>query len=456
MNTSYQTISAAQKKFYLTEKTKPLAFRLAMLEKLRIAILRNQNTLIQAVGRDLHKSPTETYMTEIGILLDEIRYHQKHLAMWSKEKRVSTPISLFPSRCFSAPEPYGTVLIIAPWNYPIQLALMPLIGAISAGNCAVIKPSEYAPASALALEKLLHDTFPQEYITVVQGGIQETKMLLKQRFDYIFFTGSPAVGKVVMEEAAQHLTSVTLELGGKSPVIVDDTANLKLAARKIAFGKVLNAGQICIAPDYLLIDEKCLNEFLRYYRVALKRFSKDGNYTEMPYIINQKHFERLCSLMEGEQIAIGGQTDASRRFISPTVLVNVAEDSPIMQQEIFGPILPILTYRKKEDCIRFIQAREKPLALYIFSADKAYIRKVLSRCAFGGGCVNDVIMHAASNRLPFGGVGNAGMGAYHGKASYDTFTHWRGIVYGGQRLDIPLRYPPYSSLKDRIIRQFLK
>ena len=456
MTQSYHELIDHQHLFFDEGQTKQISFRLQMLEKLRQAIRQYEKPLLNAVYKDFRKSPTEAYMTEIGILLDEIRFHIRHLKQWTKKQHVSSPLSLLPSRSAMSPEPYGTVLIIAPWNYPIQLALMPLIGAISAGNCAIIKPSEYAPHTAKILSKMLENTFSSDYIAVVEGNAADTEELLKHRFDYIFFTGSPAIGKIVMQAAAKHLTPVTLELGGKSPVIIDKTANLKAAARKIAFGKVLNAGQICVAPDYLLIDESMLQDFLLYYRMALKRFSPDGSFSQMPQIINERHFHRLCNLLGGENIAIGGKTDSANRVIEPTVLTDITLSSPIMQEEIFGPILPILTYRKKIECIPLIKKFEKPLALYLFSNDKSFIRTVFSACSFGGGCVNDVIMQTASNRLPFGGVGNAGIGAYHGKASFDTFTHYRGIVYSGNHLENPLRYPPFSDCKDKIIRMFLK
>ena len=315
MTQSYHELIDHQHLFFDEGQTKQISFRLQMLEKLRRAIRQYEKPLLNAVYKDFRKSPTEAYMTEIGILLDEIRFHIRHLKQWTKEQHVSSPLSLLPSRSAMSPEPYGTVLIIAPWNYPIQLALMPLIGAISAGNCAIIKPSEYAPHTAKILSKMLENTFSSDYIAVVEGNAADTEELLKHRFDYIFFTGSPAIGKIVMQAAAKHLTPVTLELGGKSPVIIDKTANLKAAARKIAFGKVLNAGQICVAPDYLLIDESMLQDFLLYYRMALKRFSPDGSFSQMPQIINERHFHRLCNLLDGENIAIGGKTDSANRVI---------------------------------------------------------------------------------------------------------------------------------------------
>ncbi len=445
-----------QKAFFQSGATKSESFRQEMLTRLRLVILKEQKAICNAVFQDLHKSPTETYLTEIGILLDELRYVQKHLHGWMQPQSVRTPLTHFPAHSSILHEPYGTALIIAPWNYPVQLTLLPLIGAISAGNCAVLKPSEYTPQTSRLLAKMIQECFPPEFVTTVTGGVPETTALLNERFDCIFFTGSPSVGKIVMTAAAKHLTPVILELGGKSPVIVDDTANLKLAARRIAFGKVMNAGQICVAPDYLLIDEKCTEDFLRNYRMALKRFSHDGTFSEMAHIISKPHFDRLCCLMADGEPVIGGQTDAQRLWIAPTVLQNVDDNAAIMQEEIFGPILPIRTYRNKSECIPFIQQKEKPLALYIFSQDKAFVHEVLRGCSSGGVCINDVIMHTAQKHLPFGGVGNAGMGAYHGKASFDVFSHKRSVLYQFSSIDIPMRYMPYSACKEALIRKFLR
>jgi aldehyde dehydrogenase (NAD+) len=348
------------------------------------------------------------------------------------------------------------VLIIAPWNYPVQLCLTPLIGAISAGNCAIIKPSAYAPAASRAIAELIKSIYPPEYIAVVEGGRKENSALLDQKFDYIFFTGSPAVGRIVMEAASKHLTPVTLELGGKSPVIIDKTADLKPAARRIAFGKTINAGQTCVAPDYILIHKDIRDDFIGHFRTALEEFFPDGDMKNMPVIINEKHFERVCGLLGSGKAVIGGNTDTSRRFIEPTVLVDVSPDSPVMQEEIFGPVLPVLTYRQLEEAIGFINSRPKPLALYIFTNDKHTAETVLNRTSSGGACWNDTIIHIASTRMGFGGVGESGMGSYHGKHSFDTFTHYKSVVKKSNFIDLPIRYHPYTNRKLSIIRRFMK
>lgn len=452
----FEEILLTQKQYFRSGATRSAAFRLQMLMRLRLGIQKYESALLDALMQDLHKSRTESYMTEIGILLSEISYYEKHLVQWMKDQRVPTPISLQPARSFRSTEPYGVTLIISPWNYPVQLALLPLVCAISAGNCAVVKASEYAPASAKVVKTLIEDCFSPEYVAAVEGGIPETTALLQQRFDFIFFTGSPKVGKIVMNAAAEHLTPVALELGGKSPVIIDKTANLKLAARRIAYGKFLNAGQICVAPDYVMIEESVRAEFLREFRAALKRFSPDSSFSQMSHIVTDSHYDRLCRLLEGHEIAIGGRCRAEDRWIEPTVLVNVAWDSAVMGEEIFGPILPVLTYRSLDTCITKIRSQEKPLALYLFSQDKAVIRKVLQSCSFGGGCINDTILHVSSPYLPFGGVGNSGVGQYHGKSGFELFSHSRSILQSSANVELPLRYPPFTEWKDKLIRKFLR
>ncbi|MCI8416303.1 MAG: aldehyde dehydrogenase [Lachnospiraceae bacterium] len=450
------TLVANQRTYFLSGATRSLAFRQRALSKLQKALREQESLLSQALSQDLGKSPLESYMTEIGLVLDEIRFHQRHLPRWMRQKSVPTPLAQFYSRSFVSPEPHGVTLIMTPWNYPVQLCLEPLVGAISAGNCAVVKPSAYAPSVSAALAKILGEIYPPEYIAVVEGGRKENSALLEERFDYIFFTGSVAVGKTVMAAAAKHLTPVTLELGGKSPVIVDNTANLKLAARRIAFGKVLNAGQTCVAPDYLFLQKGLLEDFLEAYRKALKSFFPQGSLESMPTMVNDKHFCRVTRLMQPERVAIGGNFHAKARRIEPTVLVDVTPDSPIMQEEIFGPVLPILTYERLEECISYIQSHEKPLALYLFTSSKQTRRKILSSCSFGGGCINDTIIHLATPHMGFGGVGASGMGSYHGYESFRTFSHFRSIVDKSTFLDLPLRYHPYSRQKEKIIRMFLK
>ena len=451
-----EQLVCAQRSYFATGATRTLEFRLAQLKKLQRALQENEPLLEAAMYQDFRKAPMEVYMCETGMVLEEIRCHLRHLRGWMRERTVPTPIAQFPARSFVSPEPYGVALIIAPWNYPIQLCLSPLVGAISGGNCAVLKPSAYAPATSAALAKIIARTFAPQYIAVVEGGRAENSTLLEQKFDTIFFTGSVAVGKVVMEAAARHLTPVTLELGGKSPVIVDETADLKLAARRIAFGKVLNAGQTCVEPDYLFIHRRVKAAFVQEYRHALQEFFPGGSMAEMPVIVSEKHFARVMRLLEGQRAVVGGTFDAATRFVAPTLLDDVRPDSPIMQEEIFGPILPMLEYDALDEVISFIRGREKPLALYLFTKDQQTERRILDTCSFGGGCINDTIIHLATTHMPFGGVGASGMGSYHGKKSFETFTHMRSIVKKSMLLDLPMRYHPYSDGKLRIVKRFMK
>ena len=449
-------IVESEKHFFRTGVTRGVDFRIDMLKKFRKAIIENDELISAALKADLNKQPFESYMCETGLLLEEINFHIKRLKKWSKTRRVKSGIGQLPGKSYVCPEPYGVVLIMAPWNYPVQLCLMPLVGAISAGNCAVVKPSAYAPESSRVISKLIESAFPTGFVTAVEGGRDANKALLDEPFDYIFFTGSVAVGKAVMEAAAKRLTPVTLELGGKSPIIVDETANLPLAARRIAFGKVLNAGQTCVAPDYLMIEKSVEAPFIEEYKKALADFFPDGDMSGMVRIINDKHFERVCNILDNSgNVVIGGARDAETRFIEPAVLTDVPIDSPAMQQEIFGPVLPVLPYEKLDDCIDFIRSRPKPLALYIFSENKMNQEKVLNSCSFGGGCINDTVIHLASSHMSFGGVGESGMGSYHGKKSFDTFTHYRSVLKQG-KLDVKLRYFPYKSGKEKITRMILK
>ena len=447
---------ARQRAYFETGATRSPEFRLNALKNLQAAMRRNEKLIFDALKQDLNKTPMESYMCENGIVLEEIRYHLKHLPKWIRNRPVPTPMAQFHAKSFVAPEPHGVALIMSPWNYPIQLCLCPLVGAISGGNCVVVKPSAYAPATSAAIAKILGETFDPEYIAVVEGGREQNSALLEEKFDYIFFTGSVAVGKVVMEAASRHLTPVTLELGGKSPVIVDETADVKLAARRIAFGKVLNAGQTCVEPDYLLIHKSVKDAFVGAFAAALKQFFPGGDMGNMPTIISEKHYRRVKGLLEGQKILLGGGTDDARRFVEPTLLGDVSPDAPVMQEEIFGPILPILTYETLDEAIRLIRSRPKPLALYLFTASREVEKKVLNSCAFGGGCINDTIIHLATSQMPFGGVGESGMGSYHGKQSFDTFTHYRSIVRKSTWLDLPMRYHPYTEKNFRMIRKFMK
>ncbi|HWQ77947.1 MAG TPA: aldehyde dehydrogenase [Anaerovoracaceae bacterium] len=456
MDTNFGSLIARQREYFESGATRSLSFRMEALRKLQKALRDNENLINKAMKADLNKSHFEAYMTETGMVLDEIRFHLKHLPRWVRTKSVMTPMTQFHAKSFVVPEPYGVALIMSPWNYPLQLCLVPLVGAISGGNCAVVKPSAYAPATSGALAKILGDIFLPEYVAVVEGGREQNNALLEEVFDYIFFTGSVEVGRTVMAAAAKHLTPVTLELGGKSPVIVDETANLKLAAKRIAFGKVLNAGQTCVEPDYLLIHETVKEKFLEEYEKALREFFPGGDMSDMPVIISEKHFQRVTRLLKDEKAAIGGGFDESRRFIEPSVLTEIAPDSPIMQEEIFGPILPLMTYTSLDDCIKFIRSRPRPLALYLFTESRAVEKKILDTCSFGGGCINDTIIHLANPRMGFGGVGHSGMGSYHGKLSFDTFTHYRSMVRKSTWIDLPVRYHPYSEKKFKMLRSLLK
>ncbi len=449
-------IANKQRLFFESGITRSYEFRIGALQALKAAIRENEQRLCDALKKDLNKPSSESYLCELGIVYDEIGYHLKHLKKWMRNKKVPTPLAQFSSKSFISPEPYGTVLIMSPWNYPVQLCLAPLVGAVSAGNCAVIKPSAYAPAVSQALLDILSQTFEEEYIAVITGGREENTALLEQTFDYIFFTGSVSIGKTVMEAASKHLTPVSLELGGKSPVIVDQTADLKVAARRIAFGKTLNAGQTCVAPDYLFIEECVKDEFAAHYRAALEEFFPYDDMSDLPHIVNQKHFDRLIGLMQNENILLGGKNDPSTLFIEPTLLDGITFESPVMQEEIFGPILPILTFTEIETCIDYIRKQPKPLALYLFTRNKQTENTILDTCSFGGGCINDTVIHLATPYMGFGGVGASGMGSYHGKFSFDTFSHYRSIVKKRFFPDLKMRYRPYTDTKDKWIRKFLK
>ena len=453
---SIEDIVRNQREYYLTGATRPLDFRLDALRKLQQAVREYESKISDALLRDLNKQPFESYMAEIGMVLDEVRFHLRHLPRWSRDKRVPTPLAQFHAVSFLSPEPFGVALIMSPWNYPILLCLDPLIGAISAGNCAVVKPSAYTPATSAVIAEMLQATFPAEYITVVQGGREENTALLEQKFDYIFFTGSISVGKVVMQAAAKNLTPVTLELGGKSPAIVDASADLKLAARRIAFGKLLNGGQTCVAPDYVLVEESARDRLIQYFREVLAESFPNGDYSDHVRIVNEKHYEEKKALLHGQKIAFGGEFDDERHTLEPTALIDVDPDSPVMQEEIFGPILPVLTWKNLDEAIDFVRSRPKPLALYLFTGQKEVERRVLDTCSFGGGCINDTVIHLASSHLSFGGVGLSGMGSYHGKKSFDTFTHYRSIVRKSTWVDLPFRYFPYTEKKLRLIRRVLK
>ncbi len=452
------SLVAAQRDYFQTGATLPLTVRVQALKKLKKALTENEDRINEALRADLGKSAFEGYMCETGLVISEISYMLRHLRSFTREKRVRSPLAQFPSRSYVKPAPYGVTLIISPWNYPLLLTLDPLVDALAAGNTAIVKPSAYAPATAALLEKLLGDLFPREYVAVVTGGREENTWLLEEKFDYIFFTGSKAVGKTVLEKAAAHLTPVTLELGGKSPCIVDKSADLSLAARRIVFAKFLNCGQTCVAPDYILCHEDVKGELLRHLSAEISRqFGeeplKNENYGK---IINKKHFDRILDLMNKEKVVAGGQWEESTLKIAPTVMDGVTWEDAVMGQEIFGPVLPVLTFETVQEVVRSVTEQETPLALYVFARDKKFISQITTRCAFGGGCVNDAVIHLATSRMGFGGMGESGMGAYHGKAGFDTFTHYKSMVDKKNWLDLPMRYQPYGKTAEKLIHLFLK
>lgn len=454
-----QSILQAQRNFFATGQTLDVDFRLVQLAKLKAELQRREQEIYDALEKDLHKSPFETYETEIGIVLSEISDMQRHLKRWAKPKRVPTPLSHFPARSRIYPEPYGVVLIMAPWNYPLQLALAPLVGALAAGNCAVVKPSNYAPATSALLAEMLTACFPEEYVTTVLGGREANQNLLSEKFDYIFFTGGVTVGKVVMEAASHHLTPVTLELGGKSPCIVDETADLKMAAKRIAWGKCINGGQTCVAPDYLLVHRQVKEELLRLLGMEITKFFGEHpeTHADYPRMVNQKHFDRVSAFLTNSGIvAFGGRTNPETLQIAPTLLDNVRWEDPVMQEEIFGPVLPVLTFERIDQVPALVNARPKPLALYYFTTDKARTQSILRTISFGGGCINETLLHLVTSHMPFGGVGESGMGAYHGKYSFDTFSHYKGVVHKANWMEPPMRYAPYRPLYLKIIRLLLR
>jgi len=453
-----ETIVKSQKAFFKSGATLPLAFRVAALKKLREQMQALLPEILRALHDDLGKSDFEGYMTEVGLAFDELHYMEKHLRKLAKTKRVKTPIGNFRSHSFIKPSPYGTVLIMSPWNYPFMLAIEPLIDAIAAGNTVIVKPGSYSPHTSAIIKKLLNACFSGNYVAVVLGGRLENQALLDQKFDYIFFTGSKAVGREVQAKASVHLTPITLELGGKSPAIVDETANLKVTATRLVFGKYLNVGQTCVAPDYLLVQKDVKKELVSYILQEITHQFGEKPLENKDYgkIINEKHFQRLLGLMKDEKMLVGGQSDASTLRIAPTVLDNVTLDRPVMLEEIFGPILPILTFDKFEEIYDIVDHNPTPLALYFFSNSKKRQKEVLSRISFGGGCINDTIIHVASTAMPFGGVGESGMGGYHGVDGFATFTHYKSIVDKKIHPDLTLRYQPYSKLKEKVIRAVLK
>ncbi len=452
-----RNILNAQRHFFGSGRTKDLDFRLKNLARLKNAIIQDETAIFEALHKDLSKSTYESYMTEVGVLLDEIRFFRRRLRSWARPQRVNTPFTLWlgSSRIYS--EPYGISLIIAPWNYPFLLAISPLIGSMAAGNCSVLKPSEYAPHTSMIISKIIGTHFDSEYIAAIEGDAQVGQQLLNERFDYIFFTGGVGVGKIVMSAAAKSLTPVTLELGGKSPCIVDQDINMDKTALRIASGKFMNAGQTCIAPDYLLVHQSnkqklcdsIIKQLNKLYGVNPRKSPDYGR------IINKRHFNRIVALMTKGNILCGGQNDPDDLYIAPTLIGDVSWNDPVMQDEIFGPILPVLEFDDLSEVISILNSRPKPLALYIFSNQQDRYQQVINQVSFGAGCINDTVAHFANPHLPFGGVGRSGMGHYHGKASFDTFSHKKGILKKSFSFDPPLRYPPYNK-KLGLLRKILK
>lgn len=447
-----------QRKYFQTGATLPVSVRITALRGLYTAIVKYENEIHDALKKDLGKSGFESYMCETGLVLEEISYMLKHIRRFAGEKRVRTPLAQFHSRSFKKPSPYGVTLIMSPWNYPFMLTLSPLVDALAAGNTAVVKPSAYSPNTSEILRKILSQCFDPQYVAVVTGGRAENTCLLREHFDYIFFTGSQTVGKEVMRNAAEYLTPVTLELGGKSPCIVDQTADIRLAARRIVFGKYLNCGQTCVAPDYIYchrsVKDSLVKEIQR--QIQLQYGEEPLHNPDYGKIINEKHFDRILGLIEEKKIVHGGNSDRDTLRIEPTVLDNVTFADPVMQEEIFGPLMPVLVFDSLDEAIAGINAMPHPLALYFFTSDKAAAKDVTSRCGFGGGCINDTIIHLATTEMGFGGFGESGMGAYHGKTGFDTFSHYKSIVDKKTWIDLPMRYQPYRKMHEKMVRFFLK
>lgn len=448
-----------QRAYYKSGATLPVTFRIEQLKKLYVAIKKQQGEISSALHSDLGKSEYEGFMCEVGLVLSEISYMIKHIKKFARRKRVKTPLAQFRSHSYKQPVPYGSTLIMSPWNYPFLLTLDPLVAAIAAGNTAIVKPSAYSPATSRVVEQIIADCFSPSYVAVVTGGRAENRALLDQKFDLIFFTGSQAVGKEVLRRAAEHLTPAVLELGGKSPCIVDASANVRLAARRIVFGKFLNCGQTCVAPDYVLCERGIKQQLVREIAAEIKRqFGEDplqnGNYGR---IINQKHFERLCALIDKEKVVLGGNSDPATLRIAPTVMDNVTYSDAVMGEEIFGPVLPILDFEDFDAVVDDLKERDKPLALYLFTSNKRHVRRVTTELSYGGGCINDVVIHLATSEMGFGGVGESGMGAYHGRAGFEAFSHEKSIVDKKTWIDLPMRYQPYKSrFYERLLRLFLR
>lgn len=447
-------IVKTQREYFDTGETLGMDFRIAALKKLAAEIDTRTGDVLSAIKADLGRQNTEAFITEIAIVKHELKYFIKHLKTWTKKRKVKSTLMMFPSKSYQVAEPYGVTLIMSPWNYPFLLTVQPLIASVAAGNCAVVKPAAYSPHMSDLIYDIVTKCFAPAHVTVVRGSRQENEQLLDQKFDYIFFTGSVAVGRYVMERASKNLTPVTLELGGKSPVIIDESAKIDIAAKRLVFGKFINCGQTCVAPDYVLVHKSREEELLAALKKYIDLFypkDGDGVIADYPRMINEKHFMRVCGLIDKDKVYCGGGNDAGRLHIEPTVMRGVTGNDAVMQEEIFGPVLPVITYENLSDALIFIKQRPKPLALYLFSENRAVWDTVERSVSFGGGAINDCLVQLSSHHLPFGGVGESGMGSYHGRAGFDTFTHYKSILNKSTKLDIAARYRPYSEAKNKII-----
>ncbi len=454
-----QELLEGQRRFFKSGATIPVDFRRKQLKRLYDTVRKYEEEINVALRTDLGKSSYESFMCECGLVLTEISYMIKHTKRFAKRETVKTPLAQFHSHSYIQPVPYGNTLIMSPWNYPFLLTIDPLADAIAAGNTAIVKPSAYSPATSAVVEKIIKECFAPEYVAVVTGGRDENKALLDQKFDFVFFTGSKAVGKEVLRHTAEHLTPVVLELGGKSPCIVDASGDIGLAAKRIVFGKYLNCGQTCVAPDYILCERSVKDTFVAEVIRQIKQQYGDNPLENSDYgkLINRKHFERVCGLLNYDKVVMGGRTKADTCQIEPTVMDNVTYDDAVMGEEIFGPILPILTFDSFDDLIEELKEKEKPLALYLFSKDKKRIKRVTTELSYGGGCINDVVIHLATSEMGFGGVGESGMGAYHGKDGFDAFSHYKSIVDKKTWLDLPMRYSPYKNkLYEKLLHLILR
>lgn len=447
-----------QKEYFRAGHTRPCVYRELMLQKLYQAVKSRTYQIQQALEKDLGKSSCEAYMTEIGLVLSEIQYHRRHIRKWMRKRKVPSPLLQLPGKSYLMSEPYGVVLVMSPWNYPFLLTMEPLIGAISAGNCCVVKPSAYAPHCSAVIQTILEEIFPGEYVCAVQGGREINRELLEEKFDYIFFTGGKEVGKLVMEKASGNLTPVTLELGGKSPCIVEKTADLKTAARRIVFGKFTNCGQTCVAPDYLMVQSSVKCRLVQYLKEEIQKQwgERPLENPSYPRIVQRKHFDRLCAFLEEGRPVTRIETDEHRLRISPVILDQITWKDRVMQEEIFGPVLPVLEFETVEELVDLLKEKEKPLALYLFTRSKAVEEKITGELSYGGGCINDTLIHLTSPYMGFGGVGSSGMGRYHGKYSFDTFSHEKGILKKSLFFDFSVRYQPYTEKKKKILELLLK